>query len=260
VNQTPVVSVIVPCFNYGHLLSECLESVRHQSLVEWECIVVDDGSGDETQAIARGYCLKDARFAYVHQENRGPSAARNSGLRRAAGEFIQLLDADDLLELEKLKKHTRFLAQQKEYSLVYGPMRYFTTGESGRIFSRGRNRGDRDWMIMWPDTTDEMLAALVQENLFQYLQRCSGNRYCVKSDILTNRFRRTKTGSSGFAWRSPAALLRRGRAADHDADPRTPRESVETLHHDDGVPRHGAKANREACTDRTYSGRRIASA
>ena len=137
-----------------------------QSLTNWECIVVDDGSTDDTETVARRYALKDARFFYVYQENGGLSSARNAGLRNARGEYIQLLDADDLIESEKLEEHVRFLAQRKDYSLVYGPMRYFTTRKSVKKFSRGQNGTNKDWVNLWPDTHQQMLLALVERNQF----------------------------------------------------------------------------------------------
>jgi glycosyltransferase involved in cell wall biosynthesis len=140
--------------------------VSSQSLKDWECVVVDDGSTDDTEAVARTYVLRDARFSYVYQENGGLSSARNAGLRNANGEYIQLLDADDLMESAKLEEHVRFLAQRKDYALVYGSMRYFTTRDSVRTFSRGRNGTDGDWVKMWPDTNEPMLLAFVERNQF----------------------------------------------------------------------------------------------
>jgi glycosyltransferase involved in cell wall biosynthesis len=164
--QPPLVTVVVPCFNYGHLLGETLDSVRNQSLEGWECIIVDDGSTDETSAVAGSYAAQDARFSCLRQENRGLSAARNSGLRKARGELIQLLDADDLLEAEKLKAHARFLAQHAEYDLVYGAMRYFTGEGPARRLARGQHGVDREWMTLWPDTSQGMMLALIRGNQF----------------------------------------------------------------------------------------------
>jgi len=166
VTQAPAVSVIVPCFNYGHLLGETLESLGRQSLGDWECIVVDDGSTDNTEAVARAYASKDERFSYQVQENRGLSAARNAGLRIARGEYAQLLDSDDLLEAQKLKEHVNFLERHEEYSLVYGSMRFFRVRGASMVYARGRNGVDIDWMKMWPDTNDAMLSALVEGNQF----------------------------------------------------------------------------------------------
>jgi glycosyltransferase involved in cell wall biosynthesis len=147
-------------------LRESLDSVQRQSFEDWECIVVDDGSTDDTRDIAQAHCANDARFIYMHQENRGLGAARNAGMRRAIGQFVQLLDADDLLEAEKLKTHVRYLTQNAECSLVYGSMRYFSAIGSGKRLSRGRGGSDRDWVKMWPENSGEMLIALVQGNLF----------------------------------------------------------------------------------------------
>jgi glycosyltransferase involved in cell wall biosynthesis len=162
----PAVSVVIPCFNYGHLLQETLDSVRCQSLADWECIVVDDGSTDDTGAIARACAAEDPRFRYVRHENRGLSAARNTGLRNSRGALVQLLDADDLLEPDKLNVHSRYLAQHGEYSLVYGAMRYFTDKGSVRTLSRAQWGSGRDWMRLWPDSTQDMLVALIRGNIF----------------------------------------------------------------------------------------------
>jgi glycosyltransferase involved in cell wall biosynthesis len=166
VRQAPKISIIVPCYNYGRFLAESLESVRRQSLRDWECIVVDDGSTDDTETVARSYVSNDGRFAYLRQKNRGLSAARNAGLREARGEYAQLLDADDLLESEKLKEHAAFLDQHEGYALVYGPMRFFRVRGGSKVLARGRNGVDIDWMKMWTNTDDQMLASLIEGNQF----------------------------------------------------------------------------------------------
>jgi hypothetical protein len=166
VTNGPVVSVIVPCFNYGRFLVEALESVQRQTFSAWECIVIDDGSKDNSSDIADSFASRDPRFSCIRQANRGPSAARNAGLANAVGQCVQLLDADDLLEPEKLQVHVEFLAQHHEFAMVYSAMRFFTGEGSVRTFSRGRNETQRDWMTMWPDTNNKLLIALVEGNTF----------------------------------------------------------------------------------------------
>ena len=122
--RSPRVSVIVPAHNYARFLSEALDSVRAQTFDDWECIVVDDGSTDDTATVARAY-EADARFRYVHQDNRGPSAARNTGLQHARGELIQFLDADDRLMPRKLELHVRHLDDHPEHDIVYGEVAFF---------------------------------------------------------------------------------------------------------------------------------------
>lgn len=97
------VSAIVPFFNSAEYLAESLESLLNQSIQTWECILVDDGSTDQSSKIAREYCKNDARFRYIFQENRGPSAARNSGVDIAQGEYVQFLDSDDILRKDRFE-------------------------------------------------------------------------------------------------------------------------------------------------------------
>lgn len=96
------VSVIIPCYNAGRYLGECLDSVLAQDERDWEAIVIDDGSTDDTLAIAGTYAQRDARIRVYHQENRGVSAARNLGLTRAQGEWVTFVDGDDWIARDML--------------------------------------------------------------------------------------------------------------------------------------------------------------
>lgn len=91
----PLVSVIIPMFNSAATIAQTLESVQHSTLTDLEIIVVNDGSKDEGPAIVENLARLDARVVIVHRENGGLSAARNSGLDRATGRYVLLLDADD---------------------------------------------------------------------------------------------------------------------------------------------------------------------
>lgn len=124
-NDMPLVSVIIPCYNYGRYLRQALDSISNQSYSRWECIIVDDGSTDNTSVISREYSSIDPRFKYVFQENQGHFAARNKGLKTAAGPLIQFLDADDKLQREKLKSHASFLTANPEIDIVYGNIEWF---------------------------------------------------------------------------------------------------------------------------------------
>jgi glycosyltransferase involved in cell wall biosynthesis len=115
----PTVSVIVTCFNYGQYLNDALRSVKQQTFESWECIVVDDGSTDDTRDIATAWSVKDKRFKYIYQENSGVSSARNTGLNEACGHYIQILDADDLLEIDKLKTDVNILDNTNENISTY---------------------------------------------------------------------------------------------------------------------------------------------
>lgn len=89
------VSIIVPCYNQAQYLDEALQSVLNQTYTNWECIIVNDGSPDNTEEIAKQWEEKDNRFRYLYKENGGLCSARNFGIESALGEFILPLDADD---------------------------------------------------------------------------------------------------------------------------------------------------------------------
>ena len=113
------VSIIIPCYNQGHFLSEAIQSVINQSYPFWECIIVNDGSTDATKEIAQRYVDLDPRIRYVEQSNTGLSGARNRGLREAAGRYIQFLDCDDLMMPEKIALQVSLLQSSTALSLAY---------------------------------------------------------------------------------------------------------------------------------------------
>ena len=87
-------SIIIPTYNRAHLVSKAIESVIAQTFANWELLVVDDGSKDNTKEVVDKF-LGDSRIQYVYQENAKESAARNNGISRSKGQFICLLDSDD---------------------------------------------------------------------------------------------------------------------------------------------------------------------
>ncbi|MCP9198318.1 glycosyltransferase family 2 protein [Gramella sp. GC03-9] len=99
----PLISIIVPCYNQGVYLDECLRSVIEQNYTNWECIIINDGSSDETEEIAAKWISLDDRFIYLCQNNRGVSAARNTGIFKARGTYILPLDADDKISVDYLE-------------------------------------------------------------------------------------------------------------------------------------------------------------
>lgn len=131
------VSVIVPCYNYGRFLPEAIASVMAQTYPRWECIIVDDGSTDQTRQVAADLCRQDRRITYVYQPNRGAATARNTGITRSNGAFVQFLDADDLLEADKLRCQARFLAENPQVDIVYGGARMFSGGPGERVVAPG---------------------------------------------------------------------------------------------------------------------------
>jgi len=125
------VSIIVPCYKQAQYLNECLNSVLMQSYEDWECIIVNDGSPDNTEDIAKLWVEKDARFSYIKKVNGGLSSARNAGLKIAQGEWIQFLDCDDILQINKLKTNSLFFKQGLD--IIVSGYRYFESEEGSEI-------------------------------------------------------------------------------------------------------------------------------
>lgn len=97
------VSIIIPCYNSGAYLGACMDSVLAQTMEDFEAILIDDGSRDDTLAVAQAYAGRDARVRVLAQENRGVAAARNLGLEHARGEWVTFVDSDDLLPKNALE-------------------------------------------------------------------------------------------------------------------------------------------------------------
>lgn len=93
----PFFSIVIPVYNCKEFLLKCLDSVRSQDFVDWECICVDDGSVDGSAGVLDDYALKDSRFKVLHQKNKGVSEARNLGIEVSTGDWISFVDADDFL-------------------------------------------------------------------------------------------------------------------------------------------------------------------
>lgn len=115
--MTPSVSVIIPTYNRARLIGEAIASVLAQTYADFELIVVDDGSTDDTEMVVREFT--DSRLIYVKQENRGRSHARNRALNLARGRYIAFLDSDDLYLPDKLALQVRYLDSHPRVGMIY---------------------------------------------------------------------------------------------------------------------------------------------
>lgn len=117
----PFVSVIVPIYNVEMYLRGCLDSLINQTFKDFEVIMVDDGATDSSGLIADEYAKKDSRFQVIHQENKGLSGARNTGLKLAKGQYISFLDSDDYFHPDFLNLMTQ-VAQNEQTDVVYSKL------------------------------------------------------------------------------------------------------------------------------------------
>lgn len=117
--REPLVSIIVPCYKQAEYIAETLDSVLTQTYCNWECIIVNDGSPDNTEDIVAKYIAVDGRFKYFWKENGGVATARNYGIKNSIGEYVLPLDADDLIEPTYVEKAVDCFLMNPQTKLVY---------------------------------------------------------------------------------------------------------------------------------------------
>lgn len=115
---SPKISVIIPTHNSEEYLGECLDSVLGQTLTDFEVVLVDDGSQDDTRALSQFYAHNDGRIRLFHQPFAGPGAARNLGLSLATGTFLLFLDSDDFFEADMFERLYQ-KAQETQADLLF---------------------------------------------------------------------------------------------------------------------------------------------
>ncbi|AFY34772.1 glycosyltransferase family A protein [Calothrix sp. PCC 7507] len=128
---TPKVSVVVPAYNVSSYIQKALTSLELQTFRNFEVLVVDDGSIDDTVAVAQQFCQRDSRFQLLQKSNGGLSSARNYGICHARGEYIAMLDADDVYHADKLANHVTRLDKEADVGVVYSASR--TIRDDGRL-------------------------------------------------------------------------------------------------------------------------------
>ena len=135
-NEVPTISCIVPVYNGERFLSEALDSILGQTYRKLEVIVVDDGSADGTESVAKRYGEK---IRYCRQPNAGAPAARDEGIRIAKGELVAFLDADDLWHPEKLERQQARFQARPELDLCFTHAKHFWVGEMEEEEQRFQN-------------------------------------------------------------------------------------------------------------------------
>jgi len=120
------VTVVVPAYNAAQYLSETIESVLAQTFNDFELLIIDDGSTDNTAEIAHQYSQQDSRVKLFSQQNQGVSVARNMGIQMAQGEFVAFLDSDDQWLSDKLAVHIEHLTSQPELGISFAKVEFMT--------------------------------------------------------------------------------------------------------------------------------------
>ena len=120
-----LVSIIIPVYNQEKYLKETLQSVINQSFSNWKCILINDGSVDDSVAIINEYLTQDNRFHFINSENKGVSNARNLALQQVKGDYILFLDGDDLIHSDKIQLALSNFQQNTDLSIVFNTTNYF---------------------------------------------------------------------------------------------------------------------------------------
>lgn len=163
--KTPQVSVIVPSFNYGHLIHETLQSLLDQDFQDWECIIVDNESTDDTRSIVTEYCDKDERFRYVEIAHTTTSAVRNRGLAECRSEFVLFLDSDDQVGPRKLGGAMELFAAHPECDIVFSGTDFYDHGNPG-VYRKTYTNTRILLLQNYVGHSHALLADMLKKNLF----------------------------------------------------------------------------------------------
>lgn len=143
------VSVIIPVFNKADWIEETLISVANQSFQDWECIIIDDGSTDESLKVIEAFIRKTPGvWRVIRQKNQGQCVARNKGIEESSGEYVAFLDGDDCWAENKLEVQVNILDKNPRAALVICPYRIYKEGEGkGRFVCHGDSKSMlRNWI------------------------------------------------------------------------------------------------------------------
>lgn len=151
--KKPAISIIVPVYNAEKYLRECLESIRRQSFEDFEVVCVNDGSTDDSAEIIKEFMKQDERFVLVDQKNGGVNCARITGLKKASGEYIGWVDADDIIERDMYEK-LYDLAQRTKSDTVFCNYNFYPSGVSRKKKWYRPFEGAVDWKFVSENTVE----------------------------------------------------------------------------------------------------------
>lgn len=145
-----MISIVIPAFNREEYIAETLESVLSQTYQNWECIVVDDGSTDDTGTVIKRYIDSDSRFHFYKRPSKmlkGANSCRNFGFSKSKGEFIKFLDSDDLLTPDCLDKQVAILKSNQNIKVCFSYGRYFNDSTKNLEEFWSRNKDYPDYLL-----------------------------------------------------------------------------------------------------------------
>lgn len=212
-SSPPLVSIIVPVYNTSQYLKQCIDSILNQSVPNWELILIDDGSTDESGSICDCYAELDVRIRVIHQPNGGISVTRNNGKKVASGEYLYFLDSDDyikentlstLLEVAELNDWPDYVRGNHEVLTPDGKL-VLTKFTSQRKRFEHKLLGSRDFIeyvllpqpFVWNGLISKELAKCVEFDE----TRCPREDLLYIMDLIGNNFRGVYIGESTYVYR-----------------------------------------------------------
>ena len=202
--ERPLFSVVIPTYNRERYIARAIRSVLNQTCDDYELIVVDDGSTDRTRRIVRGF---GRQVRYIRQPNRGPSEARNAGIRAAKGQFVAFLDSDDRFLPTKLEENKAFLERHPECNFLYSW--YYDVRGGRRRLRKGKQCGDLDlfrYRLYRRDFTIRTSTVVVRRSSFAKVGLFHPSyRYSQDWDM----WLRLAAYELGYCIKKPLALYRR---------------------------------------------------
>lgn len=170
------ISIIIPMYGVEKYLRTCLDSVQNQTFTDWQAICVDDGSPDNSGAIAEEYAARDKRFIVVHKENGGLSDARNVGLKHATGEYVMFLDSDDFIHPQTMEI-AYYMARRDDTDIVcYTYDRFYRPYLMLRHFL-GLNTDDVKPIGLRHRYGPECVCSLITNNIYKYATEKTNNMF-----------------------------------------------------------------------------------
>ena len=185
-NYSPLISIIIPTFNAADFLPKAIESVMHQTYTNFEIIVIDDGSTDNTRLIMQ----KNTVVKYFYQENKGFSSARNAGTQKSKGDYLVFLDADDWLEKNGLEQNFSVIKNKPDIAFVSGNY-YLLRAQSNQLETITATVIDNHFTRLLQSNYIGMHAAVMfQRWVFQKIRYDETLRACEDYDLYLTITRR----------------------------------------------------------------------
>ncbi|WP_299334724.1 glycosyltransferase family 2 protein [uncultured Psychroserpens sp.] len=192
--MNPQVSIIIPNYNRARLIGETLDSIINQTFTNWECLVVDDGSTDDSKTVVENYSAKDERIKFYNRPKdlpKGANACRNYGLIKSQGQYVNWIDSDDIFHPSKLEKQLQKLIQNK--SLYTICKSYVFEDNITNLIGLKSDRIDSE--DPFNDFISKRIIIPIQGPIFQ------------KQFLIDNQFRFDETLQAGQEWEFFARIL-----------------------------------------------------